>query len=226
MSRSRRLCIFSAGNIDGSTPRRFKRPAWRLDPRIPTHQQIRDECYGNEPLFARGHMTRREDPVWGVPEAAALGNSDSMHVTNTVPQMQPFNAGIWLALESYALDHARDDQMRISVFTGPFLLADDPVRRGVLIPRSFWKVIAFIHDQTRELCATGYTMSQEEFLRSEEFVFGRHKTSQVRIATIEQRAGLSFGALTALDPFDGDEEGVETVLTDPSQIRFLKRRPA
>ena len=51
-----------------------------------------------------------------------------MHVTNTVPQMQPFNAGIWLALESYALDHARSDQMRISVFTGPFLLADDPVR--------------------------------------------------------------------------------------------------
>ena len=36
MSRSRRLCIYSAGNIDGSTPRRFKRPSWRLDARIPT----------------------------------------------------------------------------------------------------------------------------------------------------------------------------------------------
>ena len=132
MSRGRRLCIFSAGNIDGSRPRRFKRPSWRLDPRIPTSQQIRDECYGNEPLFARGHMTRREDPVWGEPDEAALGNSDSMHVTNTVPQMQPFNAGIWLALESYALDHARADHMRISVFTGPFLLADDPIRKGVL----------------------------------------------------------------------------------------------
>jgi endonuclease G len=224
MSRARRLCIFSAGNIDGSTPKRFKRPAWRLDPRIPTHQQIRDECYGNEPLFARGHMTRREDPVWGDAEAASLGNSDSMHVTNTVPQMQPFNAGIWLALESYALDHARSDQMRISVCTGPFLLADDPVVRGVRIPRSFWKVIAFVHDETRALCATGYTMSQEAFLRPDEFVFGRHQTAQVRIATIEQRAGLSFGPLTALDPFDGDEEGVETALTDPSQIRFIKRR--
>lgn len=224
MSRSRRLCVFSAGNIDGATPRRFKRPSWRLDPRIPTRQQIRDECYGNEPLFARGHMTRREDPVWGEPDIASLGNSDSMHVTNTVPQMQPFNAGIWLALESYALEHARSDQMRISVFTGPFLLADDPVTRGVRIPRSFWKVIAFVHDDTHELCATGYTMSQEAFLRPEEFVFGRHKTTQARIATIERRAGLSFGPLTALDPFDGDEEGVETELTDPSQIRFLKRR--
>jgi endonuclease G len=223
MNRSRRLCIFSAGNIDGATPRKFKRPNWRLDARIPVAQQIRDECYGNEPKFARGHMTRREDPVWGEPPQASLGNSDSMHVTNTVPQMQPFNAGIWLALESYALDHARSDQMRISVMTGPFLMADDPIRDGVKIPRSFWKVIAFIHDETSELCATGYTMSQEDFLHDEEFVFGKHKTSQARIAAIEQRAGLSFGPLTERDPFDGDEEGVSTLLTDPAQIRYRRR---
>ena|SRR5688572_30038509 len=223
MSRRRRLCIFSAGNIDGSRPRRFKRPSWRLDPRIPTSQQIREECYGNAPLFARGHMTRREDPIWGEPDEAALGNSDSMHVTNTVPQMQPFNAGIWLALESYALEHARSDHMRISVFTGPFLLADDPIRHGVSIPRSFWKVITFVHDETGEVCATGYTMSQEDFLRDEEFVFGKHQTAQTRIATIEQRAGLSFGPLGALDPFDDDEEGVAALLTDPGQIRFRRR---
>lgn len=220
MSRSRRLCLFSAGNIDGRTPGRFKRPSWRLDPRIPKAQQIRDECYGNEPKFARGHMTRREDPVWGKPEDASLGNSDSMHVTNTVPQMQPFNAGIWLALESYALDHARDDDMRISVVTGPFLRGDDPVRDGVRIPRSFWKVIAFIHDETGELCATGYTMSQDAFLHDEEFVFGQHATAQVRIASIEQEVGLSFGPLASRDPLHDDHEGVATTLTDPSQIRF------
>jgi len=223
MSRSRRLCFFSAGNIDGSTPRRFKRPEWRLDGRIPVRQQIKNECYGNEPKFARGHMTRREDPVWGEPKDALLGNSDSMHVTNTVPQMQPFNAGIWLALESYALEHARSDRMRISVFTGPFFGADDPVVKGVRIPRSFWKVIAFIHDETRELCATGYTMSQQDFLRDDEFVFGKHQTAQARIEGIEQRAGLSFGPLAALDPFDGDQEGVGSLLTDPAQIIFRRR---
>jgi endonuclease G len=66
-------------------------------------------------------------------------------------------------------------------------------------------------------------MSQEDFLRDDEFVFGRHKTSQTRIADIERRAGLSFGRLAALDPFDGDEEGVASLLTDPSQIRFVRR---
>jgi endonuclease G, mitochondrial len=224
MSRSRRMCIYSAVNIDGATPRRFKRPAWRLDGRIPAAQQIRDECYGNEPLFSRGHMTRREDPIWGAPDEAALGNDDSMHVTNTVPQMQPFNAGIWLALESYALENARVDRMRISVFTGPFLLADDPVRAGVQIPRSFWKVIAFIHDDTRELCATGYTMSQEDFLRDEEFVFGRHKTSQTRITAIEKQAALRFGPLASLDAFEPNERGLSPPLTDLSQIQFVRRR--
>jgi endonuclease G len=220
MSRSRRLCIYSAVNIDGRTPRRCKRPSWRLDGRIPTSQQIRDECYGNEPLFARGHMTRREDPIWGTPEEAELGNADSMHVTNTVPQMQPFNAGIWLALESYALEHSRSDRMQISVFTGPFLLPDDPIRAGVRIPRSFWKVIAFIHDRTRKLCATGYTMSQEAFLKEEEFVFGKHETAQARISSIERTARLSFGPLTALDPM-GRDRAMAMPLTDPSQIRFV-----
>ena len=221
MSRSRRLCIYSAVNIDGSMPRRGKRPSWRMDARIPAGQQIREECYGNEPLFARGHMTRREDPIWGTPDEAELGNVDSMHVTNTVPQMQPFNAGIWLALESYALENARSDRMRISVFTGPFLIADDPVREGVRIPRSFWKVIAFIHDKTGRLCATGYTMSQEAFLRDDEFVFGRHETAQTRIAGIERRARLSFGRLAALDPLKGGERNLATPLTDLSQIRFV-----
>ena len=220
MSRSRRLCIYSAVNIDGSTPRRGKRPSWRLDARIPSSQQIREECYGNEPLFARGHMTRREDPIWGSPAEAELGNADSMHVTNTVPQMQPFNAGIWLALESYALENARSDRMRISVFTGPFLMANDPIREGVRIPRSFWKVIAFIHDRTGKLCATGYTMSQEAFLRDEEFVFGRHETTQTRIAGIERRARLTFGRLAALDPLKGARD-LERPLTDLSQIRFV-----
>jgi endonuclease G len=221
MSRSRRLCIYSAVNIDGRRPRRGARPPWRLDGRIPASQQIREECYGNEPLFARGHMTRREDPIWGTPREAALGNVDSMHVTNTVPQMQPFNAGIWLELESYALDNARRDKMRISVFTGPFLRPGDPVREGVRIPRSFWKVIAFIHDKTGRLSATGYTMSQEDFLSDQEFVFGRHKTAQTRIADIERRAGLSFGRLAARDPLPARTRGLATPLTDPSQIRFV-----
>jgi endonuclease G len=165
-------------------------------------------------------MTRREDPIWGTGDAPARGNSDSMHVTNVVPQMQPFNAGVWLDLEQFALQNARKDKMKISVFTGPFLTDDDPVKFGVRVPVEFWKVIAFIHDETGRLSATGYTMSQQDFLAEEEFVFGQHKTTQTSIATIEQRAGLSFGDLSRHDPLDVIESPT-TELIDGSQIRFV-----
>ena len=118
-------------------------------------------------------MTRREDPVWGSLAEAARGNDDSMHMTNAVPQMQTFNAGIWLDLEKYALQNARQDEMKISVITGPFLQDDDPVKFGVQVPVDFWKVIVFVHDGTGQLTATGYTLSQRDFLSNEEFVFGR-----------------------------------------------------
>ena len=224
MSRERRLCRFSAVNIDGKNSKRKRRVGWRIDPRIPRTAQIRDECYGDPPRFARGHMTRREDPVWGSDVTAARGNADSMHVTNVVPQMQPFNAGIWLGLEDYALDNAREDDMRISVFTGPFLAASDPIRDGVRIPRRFWKVIAFVHDETGALCATGYTMSQEKFITQQEFVFGAHETAQVSIRSIEQGADVSFGTLVQADPFVEAEEAVSPRLTDFSQIKFVARR--
>jgi endonuclease G len=223
MSISRRLCFFSAVNIDGNKSRKVKRTTWRTDPRVPADAQILQEAYGNAPKFSRGHMTRREDPIWGDVDNAAMGNADSMHVTNTVPQMQPFNAGIWLGLENYALDHAREDKMQISVFTGPFLLPDDPVLFDVKIPRSFWKVIVFVHDQTSQLCATGYSMSQEDFLREEEFVFGQHKTSQIPLKSIEQKAGISFGALSSSDPMKQIEEAMPSILTDFRQIQFLSR---
>jgi endonuclease G len=222
MSQARKMCRFSAANLDGSKTRKKKRGGWRTDPRVAGHQLAVDaDVYGNEPLFARGHMTRREDPVWGSDDAASRGNLDSMHMTNVVPQMQPFNAGIWLALEDYALDHSREDDMRISVFTGPFLTSRDPERHGVKIPVEFWKVIAFVHDRTGQLCATGYTLSQKGFLSEDEFVFGGHETTQVSIASIESRAGLSFGRLRDVDPFDRVDEARPSSLTALEQIRFV-----
>jgi endonuclease G len=221
MSKSRKLCRYSAVNLDGALSTRKKRPGWRRDPRIRADQQIDGGCYGSAPRFSRGHMTRREDPVWGTDESAARGNSDSMHVTNAVPQMQTFNAGIWLGLEDYALDHARADRMRISVFTGPVLREDDPFRFGVQIPTTFWKVIAFEHDQTGALCATGYTLAQDDFLSDEEFVFGRHRTTQVPLSVIETLAGVTFASdLRRLDPLERVGESIPRALSDFGQIRF------
>lgn len=220
MNRARRLCFFSAANIDGLHSKRTTRKGWRRDSRIPETMQIQSECYGNPPRFSRGHMTRREDPAWGPRVQANLGNEDSMHVTNAVPQMQSFNGGIWLQLEDYALQNAREDDMRISVITGPVFREDDPILFGVQVPVDFWKVIAFVHDETGELSATGYSISQKRFLKAEEFVFGAHGTHQRSLAWIEHQTGLSFGELTQFDRFE-DQESADVPITDLSQIRFF-----
>jgi endonuclease G, mitochondrial len=222
MHRTRRMCFYSAVNIDGNLSRKTKRTGWALDPRIPKELQIMKGCYGNPPKFSRGHMTRREDPAWGSSASVAQrGNADSMHVTNAVPQMQIFNAGIWLGLEDYALQNAREDDMKICVFTGPVFSKQDPVRFGVKVPKVFWKVIAFIHDATGKLSATGYSISQEKFLSEDEFVFGAYDTHQRSLRWIEQNAGVSFGKLTAHDLFEDAQEGFEKPLRNFSQIRFL-----
>jgi endonuclease G, mitochondrial len=224
MHRKRRMCFYSAVNIDGQQSKKTLRPGWRTDPRIPANLQIIKECYGNEPKFSRGHMTRREDPAWGTKAEANLGCADSMHVTNAVPQMQSFNAGIWLGLEDYALQNAREDDMRITVLTGPFLHNNDPVRFGVKIPRSFWKVIAFVHDKTGKLCASGYTISQDNVIPEQEFVFGEYDTHQRSLRFIEQKAGISFGSLTSRDVFgDEDEEALSAPLSSFTEIRLLPR---
>ena len=155
-----------------------------------------------------------------------------MHVTNTTPQMQAFNAPIWLALEDYALGHAREDEMKISVFTGPYFGRKDPEMYGVRIPLAFWKIIAFIHDKTGKLCATGYEMNQESTLQpEEEFVFGPFtspqlkEATQVSIRSIEAHSGLSFGKLASVDPLAGSDEGIGEgpviALEALEQIRFV-----
>lgn len=233
MNAKRRQCFFSACNINGARSKSSKRTAWRFDPRIPQEMQIMKECYGNSPKFSRGHMTRREDPAWGdTPQEIQRGADDSMHVTNVTPQMQSFNAPIWLALEDYALQNAREDDQKISVFTGPYFATTDKPQHGVLIPVKFWKVIAFVHDETGELCATGYEMSQKDNLNllenDQEFVYGDfvspqlNISTQVPIATIETRAGLSFGGLAEADPLSREVlGGPPGPLLFPEQIRFL-----
>lgn len=229
MNARRRQCFYSACNINGARSKSSKRTAWRFDPRIPKEMQIMKECYGNAPKFSRGHMTRREDPAWGATAAVVQrGADDSMHVTNATPQMQSFNAPIWLALEDYALQHAREDDQKISVFTGPYFDRNDPTMYGVRIPVKFWKVIVFVHDETGELCATGYEMSQEDNLEPPEFIFGDfispqlNVSTQVPISMIEARAGLSFDGLTAVDPLSSEGFGGPAgPLLHPEQIRFL-----
>lgn len=220
-SKSRRMCYFSACNVNGKTSKKVPRSnSWRFDGRIDTRYQILDDCYGNERdgLFSRGHMTRREDPVHGPEAQAILAERDTFCVTNAVPQMQSHNSPVWLGLENYLLENSRDDRQRISVFTGPVFRKSDPELYGVKIPLTFWKVVAFLHDDTGELAAAAYRDSQAEFVPDVEpsFVFGAYKEMQVTVRAIENLTGFDFGVLADADVLRTADAEFALAVTQPS----------
>jgi endonuclease G len=116
-------------------------------------------------IFQQGHLTRRQDPVWGDdPDLIYRANADTFHVTNRAPQVGYFNMGIrkrgaesgppagelhWRAIEDYVLNNAVADKQRVTVFTGPIFddRFDIPWDRGEAAmkdfkaPREYWKLI-------------------------------------------------------------------------------------
>lgn len=228
MSRTRALPLFSACNIDGAQSLRgIKRTdIWRRDPRIdPAPQNLR-EGYGqeNRGLFSRGHMTRREDPNWGDQETAEQADADTFHITNVAPQRQGFNGGIWLDLENYVLTSTDRENMRVTVITGPVLGRDDPVYYNRQIPTAFFKIIAFVHAETRELTTIGYRRSQLDYLprpSGARFVFGDFHDTQVQIATLQGDTGLDLTAYADVDVMAG-ASGIEIRLTGLADL-YLQR---
>ena len=204
MSRSRRLALVTAVNIDGLASRSVPRGGdpWALDGRIPADAQAGDELYANND-FDRGHLVRREDPNWG--PTAALANRDTFHFTNCAPQLSAFNQTVWLSLEDFVLGNTRRVGERATVFTGPVFRDDDPVYRGVAIPLAFWKVIAFVHDDGRP-SASAYMIEQDVDLDRMSIIFGPFKTYQRSVRSVERLTGLDFGDLATRDGFSNEEQ--------------------
>lgn len=103
--------------------------------------------------------------------------------------------------------------MTVSVFTGPFFTPQDFPYRGALIPKAFWKVIAFLLPDGRP-SATAYKVSQARELQDLEFVFAGYKTFQVSVQQVADATGLNFSALIPFDGFSQHERVHGGVLTE------------
>lgn len=213
LSRSRRLARWTAVNLDGR--RRYvtdrSSDSWALDPRLPDSEQVGESLYADNDLD-RGHLVRRQDPVWGdTLEEALAANDDTFHFTNCAPQHADFNQSpdTWLGLEDYILNTVADQQLRAAVLTGPVLGADDPVYREVAIPLAFWKVVATV-DEAGDLHATAYVLQQEDLVgglgpRLDDTgpVFGPYRMFQVPVTDVEAMTLLDLGPLRDADPLAG-----------------------
>lgn len=223
MSATRRLPMLTASNINATEARRVPRiKKWSFDGRLDEEDQWGDEIYDNNALD-RGHMVRREDPIWGDLESAREANQDTFHFTNSCPQMAGVNQRTWLGLEDYILQHAKADGMRVTVFTGPFFRPDDLEYKGALIPGSFWKVVAIVTDDGRP-SATAYKVDQVRELEELEFVFAGYKTFQISIQQVMEQTGIDFSQLVEFDGFSEHEsttgQPVEEELDTLEKVRI------
>jgi endonuclease G, mitochondrial len=221
MSKARRMCRFTACNVEGGALHDLGRAGipWRFDARFDEELQAGDDLYRDNDLD-RGHMVRRLDPVWGGNEEVQAANEDTFHFTNSCPQHKDLNQKTWNDLEDYVLQNAGEFRLRINVFTGPVFRADDPDYRDFKLPLDFWKVVVMVKDDGT-LSATAYTLSQRDLVTGLEFVFGEFRTYQIRLRQVEQWTGLDFGELRNFDPKDALESaGGAVEIKGPQDIQL------
>lgn len=218
-SATRKFPIISAANINGklfkSVTRKQVNGRWKKEKRIASKHQWGSELYSAPKSdFDKGHMTKREDVQWHRTNArASLAAKETFYYTNAVPQHKNLNQALWRRIENYILHgEAIDDDLKINVFTGPVLKANDPffineVRgQAVQIPSLFWKVVYY--SKKGKLHCVGFLAGQEGVLTrkgivkskdtnrgdaKEKFMaFGEADTYQVEVKLLELITGLKF----------------------------------
>ncbi len=207
MSKKRGFARFVAWNIDGGRIRRESRDGinFRLDPRVKAEFQHDDTLYKNNPLD-RGHIARRADLVWGSPAEARKANVDSFFFTNIAPQHRAFNqsrlSGIWGELENAVFADVDVAELRISVLGGPLFRPDDPVHRGVRIPKDFWKLLAYQDNADGRFKVAAYLLTQRDLITDLEILeLDPFRVYQVSLEKLEEETQLTFRGIGAYDTF-------------------------
>jgi len=165
----RKVPFLSAYNIDGTDkPKQSPRPPFQPDPRIPLSVQLDKPFYDlrtDITEFEIGHMASNNEMGRG--KNGIIKAFQTFHFTNSVPQAEKLNAGLWKGLESYVIREAATvkNNKRICVFTGPVLTNKDPgyVKDPKFkIPLLFFKVVVFL--SPKGLFSTAFLMSHEKKL--------------------------------------------------------------
>jgi endonuclease G len=235
---ARRLALAAAVAVDGARLRPLPRTGgWRPDPLAPEEEQAGAALYHRNALD-RGQLVRRRDPMWGTEAEAVAAGEETFVYTNAVPQVGRLNAAkeLWGRLEDHVLTYAQATDRRMVVHTGPVLAPDDPVYRGVGLPRRFWKVAAWAAGRWRvpdgggpigrtlHLQAAAFVLDQAPPLpeggppgaggaavpptdAGELPPLGPYRAFQVPVADVAALAGLDLGPLPAADVLGAAEAG-------------------
>lgn len=225
MSAARRFCRWVAWNIDGNGLQTLTRDglSFVLDDAYEARYQVDNDLYAiNSNPLDRGHIARRADLLWGSRKEAEQANQDSFFFTNITPQLDDFNQsrqhGLWGELENAIYEDVDVDDLRISVFGGPLFKDTDFRYHDILVPRSFWKAIAYVEDGA--LKAKAYVLTQDDLeAKLESLGLEQFKLYQVTLGDLSTLTGLDYGALAAADTMAA---GIEEL--DAPAVRKVEAR--
>lgn len=213
MSTDRRFARWVAWNVDGNAIKNLSRKGIQfvLDPAYDADHQVDDVLYSHNHLD-RGHIARRADLVWGSAAEADQANRDSFFFTNITPQLDDFNQskqhGLWGELENAIFDDATVDHLRLSLFGGPIFKSNDFPYRDLLVPRSFFKVIAWREEGT--LKAKAFVLTQDDLeAKLESLGLEPFKVYQVTLTELTTTTGLDFGVLSGADTMPPAPEALD-----------------
>ncbi len=212
MSASRRFCRWVAWNIDGNALQQLSRVNMKFvtDRQYDAKFQVGDSLYAGNRLD-RGHIARRADLLWGGRQEAEQANIDSFFFTNITPQLDDFNQskqhGLWGELENAIFDDVDVENLKASVLGGPIFKDTDFPYRMVLVPRSFWKIIAYV--EAGALKAKAFVLTQDDLeTKLESLGLEEWKLYQTPIHDLSQLTQLDYGDLAAADTMQAAPEAV------------------
>jgi DNA/RNA endonuclease G (NUC1) len=154
MNPARRIAHYVAYNSDGesmaSVPRP-KRDPWSADPLLPESLQMNIALLRRSP-YDRGQLVPRTAVCWGEPQMASIANRQAFYWPNVAPQHRLLNQHLWVKVEKWEQQQARD-KGRLTGFSGPVFSANDEPLAGEVkfehglvardafrVPLAYWKV--------------------------------------------------------------------------------------
>ena len=108
---------------------------FRMDEDVPTGSAMREDYKGSG--YSRGHLVPAADMKW---DETAM--DETFLLSNISPQLQEFNAGIWLKLEK-RVRHWAEIYDSLWIVTGPVLRDGLPTigENEVSVPEYFYKIV-------------------------------------------------------------------------------------
>jgi len=177
MNPARRIAHYVAYNIDGRQLAPVVRPTrdpWSADPLLPESLQMNIALLRHSP-YDRGQLMARTAASWGEARMASIANRQAFYWPNVAPQHQVLNRRLWLALEKWEQQQAKDAG-RLTGFSGPVFSANDEPQSGEIefehglialdtfrVPLAYWKVCVIRAPRGR-LGVAAFLVSQAAFM--------------------------------------------------------------